>query len=392
MNILFSTIFYVSPTQGGTERVTYSVASSLKNLGHSVYSMYSSGDDNGDSNTLFSESYRIPDIKDTTNLSIFLKSRRIDAVIIQGAYVQVKWFRQALKKMPFCKLLFVHHFEPAWELHEFTFLSYWRNFKNTTTLKSVISMLGHMVLYPIERRRYERQLPLWYREAYDYADKIILLTKGFISQYMEYAGIMDDVKFTIIPNMLSFDHFETKDRILEKQKLVLIVSRMSEPQKRISLALNIWNECMKDKTVADWKLYVVGIGEDLENYHELVKRKHIPNVTFWGRQNPLLFYQVASIFMMTSSSEAWGLTLTESMQNGVVPLAFDTYAALRDIITDDSVGYAITEGNTDEYISKLKHLMKDTDNRHRMALNGIESAKRFTSQKIGAVWNELLSD
>lgn len=252
-------------------------------------------------------------------------------------------------------------------------------------------MFVHMCLYPIERYRYVKQLPKWYSEAYNYADKVVLLCNGFIKQYAFFAGLSDTSKFVVIPNMLSFDSFGSEESISHKLNQVIIVSRMSEPQKRISLALTIWNECLQDNSCKDWNLYVIGEGEDLENYKNQVRKQNIPNVIFWGRQNPLPFYQVGSIFMMTSLSEAWGLTLTESMQNGVVPLAFDTYAALHDIITDGYDGYIVPEGNMDVYVTKMKILMTDVDVRRRMALNGLESSKRFTSQKVGAIWNSLIT-
>ena len=63
--------------------------------------------------------------------------------------------------------------------------------------------------------------------------------------------------------------------------------------------------------------------------------------------------------MMTSRSEAWGLTLTEAQQMGVVPIAFDTYASLRDIITDGVDGEIIAEGDVDGYVRCVLNLMQD---------------------------------
>ena len=47
-----------------------------------------------------------------------------------------------------------------------------------------------------------------------------------------------------------------------------------------------------------------------------------------GQKNPEPYYNEASIFMMTSSFEGWGLTLTEAQQYGCVPLAFHSFASL----------------------------------------------------------------
>lgn len=61
------------------------------------------------------------------------------------------------------------------------------------------------------------------------------------------------------------------------------------------------------------------------------------NVEFLGKQSPLAFYLKAKIFLM--SSEGWGLTITESMQNGVVPIVLNTFKVFKDIIQDNIDGF-----------------------------------------------------
>ena len=76
------------------------------------------------------------------------------------------------------------------------------------------------------------------------------------------------------------------------------------------------------------------------------------NVSFLKGQkkNPEPYYNEASIFMMTSSFEGWGLTLTEAQQYGCVPLAFRSFASLTDIITDKVNGFAIPNDDISLYI------------------------------------------
>ena len=65
---------------------------------------------------------------------------------------------------------------------------------------------------------------------------------------------------------------------------------------------------------------------------EMAKSMNLQNVIWEKRQDPRPFYKSASLFLLTSIVEGWALTLTESMQTGVVPLAFDSYPAVRSII------------------------------------------------------------
>ena len=78
---------------------------------------------------------------------------------------------------------------------------------------------------------------------------------------------------------------------------------------------------------------------------------------------------------VTSAVEGWGLTLTESMQTGVVPIAFDSYPALHEIITDRYDGCIIRDNDLDAYAVCMEELMRNRKERERIARNGIESCR-----------------
>lgn len=94
--------------------------------------------------------------------------------------------------------------------------------------------------------------------------------------------------------------------------------------------------------------------------------------------------------MLTSRNEGWGLTLTEAQQFGCVPIAFDTYATLSDIITDGENGRIIPEGERGLYRDALAFLMHDEPLCHRLAVNAISSSHRFEKKTIIAQWWELI--
>ena len=94
--------------------------------------------------------------------------------------------------------------------------------------------------------------------------------------------------------------------------------------------------------------------------------------------------------MMTSAVEGWGLTLTESMQTATVPIVFDSYPALHDIITNNYDGVIIKDDDFDSYISHMSQLMSHQDERERIARNGLESCRRFTIDKIVHQWVDLI--
>ena len=93
--------------------------------------------------------------------------------------------------------------------------------------------------------------------------------------------------------------------------------------------------------------------------------------------------------MMTSLCEGWGLTLLEAQQMGVVPIAFNTYEALQDIIQNQYNGILIPERNIQEYTSQLKILMTNSSTRQCLAVNAINSCRQYDIDHIVQKWTEL---
>ncbi len=393
MNLLFHTFGKIESTRGGTERATITVASGLKQMyGCNCYSIYEMQEDTPRVECFVDEVYwsivRDEDANVDFLRSVLLRFH-IDVVIIQGAFIHVKRFRRAVEGLD-CKIIFAHHFEPGGEKVFFKFKDVF--FAQTNSFREVVRKLYQTAFYPFLRKQYLTRLACSYREAYENAESIILLSEKYIKPYQAFGGFSDDAKFTIIPNALSFVEILPKSELKNKEKTVLIVSRLDERFKKISLALQIWKRVKMSPISKDWKLEIIGHGKDEPLYKDLVAKNKISDVYFLGRQNPISYYKKASIFLMTSRSESWGLTLTEAQQMGCVPMAFDTYPTLRDIITDGEDGFVIEKDNVDAYVQKLLELISDENMRNQMALQGLHSCQRFSQETIVKEWWNLLNE
>ena len=392
MNILYQTCGKLSPTSGGTERTTITMAEALTRLyGVRCFSIYERMADTPKEECIVAEFQWLAQRdaqKNKEALRKIIVENDIDFVIIQGAFIHVPRFRAAVENTK-CKIIFAHHFEPRWELvfGHFDSLIQYRP-------KSIIDFarwMKNIIAYPYTAMNREKILSSQYRTAYECADRVVLLSKAFIKPYCDFAKLQDASKYIVIPNGLSF-HLSPHYEDLIKRKVVLIVSRLDETQKRLSLALRIWAE-VKQSSVADgWEMKIVGHGGDRKLYEHIIKEEHIPSVTLEGRQNPIPYYKEASLFMMTSRSESWGLTLTEAQQMGVVPIAFDTYASLREIITDGEDGIVIEEGDVDGYVNAMLDLMQNDAERQRMARQAITSSQRFSQERIAENWKMLFDE
>ena len=393
MKICFYTNFEVSPQKGGTERITHSVAKILTECyGVQCYSIYSNVIPDELKRSTFEKKIKI-DYRDdfVQKVRNFIIENNLEIIIIQGDFTVSRNFREAINRSHSrCKLIFVHHFNPGAEV----------NFKMVRPVVDKIRK-GHdllkncikLLLFPIIKYRYVKQLPSLYKQTYEDVDKVVLLSSYFIDDFVKYAKLSDSSKIAVINNMLSFDeYFDMSMYDTCKKKDVLIVSRLEEKQKRILLALKIWTIIERNQNLSDWNLIIVGDGKDAIKYKKFVQKHNLTRVHFEGIQNPVRYYKQSSLFMLTSSFEGWGLTLTEAQQFGCVPLAFNTYASLKNIIANGENGIIVDNNDLKGYAASMTQLMLDNCKRERFAQAGVITSMRFESKKIGAMWMKMFED
>ena len=395
MNILFYTHGKVYATRGGTERTTVSVASALSRLyGCRCFSLYEVEE------AIEKESCFVAEFRwqagydrraDVETLHRLVVENGIDYIIDQGIFINVSLLREAVVGTP-CKVILAHHYEPGAETLYMSLRGHWAKRHEKMTLRRRCKWLFDLVFYPYAKHKDTETLRRTYREAYFRAHRVVLLCKGFIEAYQRFGRFNNDKNFSIIPNSLSFNEFLSVDEIKKKRPVVLIVSRIEEVHKRLSLALEIWKKVKSHSEAKGWRLKIVGTGKDMPMYQRMIAHDCMPDVSFEGHQIPIPYYREAAIFMMTSRSESWGLTLTEAQQMGVVPVAFDTYASLREIISDGEDGVAVAEGDVDGYMRCILDLMKNDDKRQHMARQAIASSHRFSQERIAEMWWKLLTE
>lgn len=393
-NILFYTVFDVSPQKGGTERITDTISCYLQNCSdYNCYLSYSKDiSPCFQKSTCFSERIKISENDDSSECTTFIKCNQINFIIVQGAYTIIPFFREIISQNNLTtKILFVHHFNPGAEIHFNNFMTKWLGVRKGKTVLAKIKALLSVVKLPYTKLYYNYYVRYCYRRAYFMSDGVVLLSKRFIPNWKTIANISDNKKFYVIHNSLTFNTFLEYSEMQYKKKEVLIVARLSEYQKRIKTALIIWKKILENPISIGWNLKIVGSGPWLDDYKEFVLKRQIANVSFEGmKTNVIDYYREASIFFMTSSFEGWGLTLTESQQMGVVPVVFNTYESLADIVISGYNGYSIPDNDVESFKNCVLSLMKDEQKRRELAINCITSSKRFSIEFIGNSWIQLM--
>ena len=387
MNILICNSYKVYKNQGGTERISSRIACGLTALGHRCFLAYKHDLHLDEPETCFVHEVNAS----KESLEQFIVGNKIDCVIVQKMTRDVRLMVDIRQRRHLSfKIYSVLHFNPGYEEYSATFKSFSSGLLHFQNIKEYVKDVVRTAMFPIYKMFYPLRNKELYRTVYRYSDKVVLLSNSFICQYVKYAHLRDDTKFVVIPNALSFDEYLPMENIPNKKKQVLLVSRLTETQKKISIAIKIWAEIEKDKALKDWNFKIVGDGPDRECYERMAHDLNLQRIEFCGRQNPQKYYEESRIFVMTSAFEGWGLTLTEAQQFGCVPIAFDTYSSVHDIIDNGVNGYVVAKWDVDGYAEKMKLLMNDSEKYQLMASNAIESSKRFDLKNIIQYWNNLI--
>lgn len=349
MNICFFTTEYPNQNSGGVEHVTYNLANAFIEDGHQVYVI-----------SIFPNQNRSVQKKDFAGLIIgtdlnklrdtisYIEKNKIDIIIDQSHFSITQCYLKEIKRETKAKLIKVLHTDPA-AAEKGTIDSY-------PILTNNILRIGKAkILNTIRKAKRHKYLKNEYKRWYALYDKIVLLSNKFIPVFTSYIKADSQKKITSIPNPLIINSSTTK----EKENIILYVGRLCKQAKRPDRLICIWEKIFQNNPT--WKLIVIGDGDLKQQLIDYCEKKNIQNIEFKGQTNPNPYYEKASILCLTSTYEGFGLVLIEALSNKVIPIAFNSYEAINDLISNGHNGYLIKPFDLNEYANCLNLLMESNE-------------------------------
>lgn len=226
---------------------------------------------------------------------------------------------------------------------------------------------------------------------YKMADYVSFLAPSYVKEYNGLTSLKIDKDRTIsIFNPQVFDTNLSAEKYKEKQNVALFVGRMLEAQKGLKRLLDVWKLVEQSGKCDNWKLEMVGTGEDLEATKMYAKSLGLRNISFEGFQQPNSYYAKAKIFMMTSKTEGLPMTLIEAKQSMVCPIVMDTFSSLHDVITDGKDGVIVGE-DVEAMANKFIYLAENPKLLEKFA-SDTSVTSRFSVVKIVDQWIELFNN
>lgn len=201
----------------------------------------------------------------------------------------------------------------------------------------------------------------------------------------------------LMPNPNTF-----KPMLAEKKKeqAIICVGRFNDYIKRVDRILEAF-KLIQDR-VPESKLFLVG-DCDREKRNEALSNKSINdliielgidenNILFTGNvSNVAAYYKRASVLMLTSDSEGFGMVVNEAASFGV-PTVYNAIPGLDDLIVDGKNGFVVEQDDILGMATRVVEILKDEELAKRMSRDAIALSRRFDASIIGRKWAYLIDN
>lgn len=389
LNIIIANTQEFNPQIGGVERVSSTIAHKLVELGYKVYFVACLRSTFTQNYTPVVEQFILPEenyLSDSNKdkfISICVQNK-INIILNQAGNI-LTFTRLCAIAARECNIPLISaiHINPLNRIHNIKDIKI-TNLDKWSYLKALRRLL---LIYPRSRKIMSEDSAL-YKDVCKLSDKVVLLSNNYFNELSSFAGLGCLEKTLAIPNPRNDLVFVNNYN--NKEKTLLYVGRLDFDHKRTDRLLAVWKNLYKD--FPDWKLKLAGDGPNRDDLQRYVSRNNIKNVEFLGFCNANEHYARAPILCLTSTIEGLPMVLIEGISYGCIPISFDSFNSIFDIIEDGVNGFIIKSYNLRGYEAKLRLLMSNENLKEEMSKKAFVSSKKFDLEVIIKKWTALFEE
>ena len=378
MKVLFVLIQNFDPIRGGVEKSTFKISTYLADQGYDchVYSLDNTTDYENSKLTIHhsEKSGNFKNPVNTQHLSALIRDMKPDVVLNQSSYYLNTHISDAVAEVDAIYLACLRQslfmFKDNYELQ---------------IAKLNPAILRKLLLLPLAKkfmikRHYRRQGEIL-RLILDTHDRYIMLTPSNIKELEFFIGKYRSERVMVLPNSIpQIDPVKFDD----KKKVLVHVGRLNTVQKKSELLIPLWKK-IADR-LPDWNFVIVGEGPHYDTMK--AEAENIDRIQLVGYQNPSEYYKQAQLFIMPSAYEGFPNTLIEAQSYGCFPFVFDSYAALRDIVSDENAG--ISEPfDLQNMANQIVEVALDEAQAKSRFEAAQANASKYVINRVGAQWESL---
>ncbi|HIF9423648.1 TPA: glycosyltransferase family 4 protein [Photobacterium damselae] len=234
----------------------------------------------------------------------------------------------------------------------------------------------------LKSRRIARRLAAFF------CDDVVTLTERDREFWLEKKFTRANV--VVISNPITI----TTDECINKKnnKRLLAVGRLTY-QKGFDILLEAWNRVILERN--DWKLEIVGDGEDKEKLYSTISKYKLSNSVIISptTKNIKEKFNTSSLFVLSSRFEGFGLVLLEAQACGLPTVSFDCEVGPREIVLDGTGWLCGSIDSNQLAITLLKAFNDCDDNKkyEQLSLCALNNSQRFSLNKIIIRWIDFLT-
>jgi len=136
----------------------------------------------------------------------------------------------------------------------------------------------------------------------------------------------------------------------------------------------------------DFYLYLIGEGEEKNNYIRTIRSKNLSNIVIldFMESNELLeILGSFDLLIHPTLSDVWGLVVNEALSQGVPVITTPMCIAGNELIKDNYNGFVMKPD--ENMINRISCLLRDSHKLQEMSKNSIESIKLYTFEQMANI-------
>ncbi|MEV7379564.1 glycosyltransferase family 4 protein [Streptomyces lydicus] len=225
------------------------------------------------------------------------------------------------------------------------------------------------------------------RESYPQLDALTVLTDADERAYRS-ALTVSDVRIARIPNPL---HATTAQRSTLRRPVVVAAGRLVK-SKGFDQMVSAFDEVAREHP--DWQLRIFGSGPEKQRLRDLIHARHLHNHVYLMGTATHLDEELAkaSLFVLSSRHEGFGMVLAEAMRHGVPVISYDCPQGPREIVTDGEDGLLVAPDDTGGLAAAMTRLIEDEPLRDKLGARAAVSARRYDMDRLRPRWERLFAE
>lgn len=218
-------------------------------------------------------------------------------------------------------------------------------------------------------------------------DYFVLVSKS-LKEF--YDGKTGNCKCVYIPNSISYMP-KNKSKLYGKN--LISVGRL-EIEKGYSDLIDVFS--LVHKVYPDWKLNIMGDGSLKEELQRKINKLNLTDsiILHGFRDSKYIEKELlkSSIYLMSSTTESFGLVLIEASSFGLPCIAFTSASGACEIIKDNWDGYLIEDRDKEKMAKRIINLIKNPERRIIMGDNAYKKSINYISDNIKENWIKLFEE